>query len=261
MSGRLPKRSTRRVRSSAGSNREAGNRSRGEVAATFTAPEWLGDDKVFTPLGYEPGYDYPLLVWLPDSSGPSFDLGRVMRRLSLRNFLAVQPAAPTACTGDIPAGNREAGVWRAIDRVCERASVHPDRIYLIGQGLGGSDAFRIACRHPQAFAGVVSLGGHFPLAESLFARLHDVRRLPMLLCCHRTSSRQDVRSAPCGVPDDVAAHTDRTLRLFHAAGAMLALRIYPGRSDLSKAILGDVNRWLMDEVCGTATPVRSTCVS
>jgi phospholipase/carboxylesterase len=261
MSGRLPKRSTRRVRSSPGSNRGAGPRKRDDGAATFTASEWLGDDKVFTPLGYEPGYDYPLLVWLSDPAGPTFDLGRVMRRLSLRNFLAVQPAAATDSAGGIPAGNREAGVWRAIDRVCERASVHPDRIYLIGHGAGGSDAFRIACRHPQAFAGVVSLGGPFPLSESLFARLHDVRRLPMLLCCHRQPPRQDERSGPGGPADDIAAHTDRTLRLFHAAGAMLALRIYPGRNDLSKAILGDVNRWLMDEVCGTATPLRSTCAS
>ena len=269
MSGRLPKRSTRRPRANAGSKRSGGPRLRAGDGTTFTAPEWLGDDRVFTPLGYEPGYDYPLLVWLSDPAGRPFDLGRVMRRLSLRNFLAVQPTASAADdSGGVPAGNREAGIWRAIDRVCERASVHPDRIYLIGHGAAGSDAFRIACRHPQAFAGVISLGGHFPLSESLFSRLHDVRRLPMLLCCHRMESRRleenAARPAETGLsdgPHDIAAQTDRTLRLFHAAGAMLALRIYPGSNDLSKAILGDVNRWLMDEVCGTSKPLRSICAS
>ena len=46
-----------------------------------------------------------------------------------------------------------------------------------------------------------------------------------------------------------------------AAGAMLAMRIYPGSNDLSKAILCDVNRWLMDEVCGTPAAVHSLSAS
>ncbi|NBW96946.1 MAG: hypothetical protein EBR28_09500 [Planctomycetia bacterium] len=198
--------------------------------------EWLGDDAVFTPQGYEPGYDYPLVVWMPDRSQP-FDLGRAMRRLSLRNFLAVAPDFD-------PRGGCEP-LWDAIERLRDRASVHPRRIYLVGQGRGGSDAFRIACRSPEAFGGVVSLGGPFPLDEGLFARLADVRRMPMLLCTDRAGGPGASRD------------TDRMLRVFHAAGAMLALRIYPGSHDLSRAILADVNRWLMDEVCGTSAPVPS----
>jgi branched-chain amino acid transport system permease protein len=54
---------------------------------------------------------------------------------------------------------------------------------------------------------------------------------------------------------------DTMLRAFHAAGAMLSLRIYPRSEDLSKAVLGDVNRWLMDDVCGTATPIPSAATS
>jgi len=207
----------------------------------FAAPlDWMGPDAVFTPQGYEPGYDYPLLVWIPDRSRP-LDLGRAMKRLSLRNYLAVVPDFDPR-SGDEP-------LWEAIDRMSDRASVHPRRIYLVGQGTGGSDAFRIACRHPDAFAGVVSLGGPFPLAEGLFARLADVRRLPMLWCCHRTAD------------PEVARHTDRTLRVFHAAGAMLAMRIYPGSNDLSPAILADVNRWLMDEICGTSALTPSAAAS
>jgi hypothetical protein len=53
-----------------------------------------------------------------------------------------------------------------------------------------------------------------------------------------------------------ARHADRTLRLFHAAGAALAMRIYAGRHQLSQSILGDVNRWLMDEICGASVPMR-----
>jgi phospholipase/carboxylesterase len=210
--------------------------------APVTADEWLGGDRMFSPLGFEPGYDYPLLVWLPDPDGcEPFHLGRAMTRLSLRNFVAVEPTIDHDLH-DVDALERS--VWQAIDRVRDRVAIHPDRIFLIGTGAGGSAAFRMACRHPQACGGVVSLGGPFPLDEGLFARLHEIRRLPMLLCCHGSNSAAAAR------------HTDHTLRLFHAAGAALAMRIYSGRHHVSQSILGDVNRWLMDEICGASVSMR-----
>lgn len=133
----------------------------------MAADDWLEGDRLFSPQGFEPGYDYPLLVWLPDPDGRgTFNLGRVMTRLSLRNFVAVEPAVDGSCQ-DVDL--LEQSVWRAIDRVCDRVAIHPDRIFLLGTGAGGSAAFRMACRHPQAFGGVVSLGGPFPLDEGLFA--------------------------------------------------------------------------------------------
>lgn len=209
-----------------------------EVSAAVPARR-IAAARLFMPQGYESGYDYPLLVWLADNEG--FDLGRVMTRTSLRNFVAVQPGRPES--GE----DLEDAVWRAIDAIRDRASIHPRRIFLVGRRSAGTAAFRIACRHPDAFGGVVSIGGDFPLAESAFARLREVRRLPMLMCC---------RAAAAGT---AAEQTDRTLRLFHAAGAMLAMRIYPGRRDLSRAVLADVNRWLMDEICGPKPALQSEC--
>ncbi len=193
-------------------------------------------NRVFLPLGYEPGYDYPLLVWLPGTDAGRFDLGRTMARLSLRNYLAVQ--------ADL-AGGAE-GCFQAVERMVDRYSVHSRRIYLIGTGDGGTAAFRIACRQATAFAGVISVGGRFPLGEGLFGRLSDIRTLPMLLCC-TTGSLAD--SAP--MQHDI----DRTLRLFHAAGGLFGLRVYPElagarwRPAASRAVLHDVDRWIMDEVC------------
>jgi phospholipase/carboxylesterase len=224
-----------------GEARPMSNRLSKRTAADTVHPlDWMGTDGLFTPQGYEPGYDYPLVVWLPDRAG-RFDIGRAMKRLSLRNYVAIAPDF------DPRAGHEP--LWEAIERIRDRASIHPQRIYLVGQGSGGTEAFRIGCRHPEAFAGVVSLGGAFPLDEGLFARLADVRRLPMLLCCQRS------------VCPEATCLTDRTLRVFHAAGAMLALRIYPDSKPLSKAILTDVNRWLMDEVCGTSALVPSPAAS
>jgi poly(3-hydroxybutyrate) depolymerase len=239
MSGRRSKRS---LRGSGG--QDAADQPRPPRPAL---PDWMGDARVFLPQGYEAGYRYPLLVWLPAADG--FDLGRAMNRVSLRNFVAVQAAAPAA--GDDIA----APVWDAVDRATARLSIHPERIYLVGQGEGGRAAFRIACRHPTAFAGVISLAGGFPLDEGLFARIADVRRLPMLLCC------------PQAADETAAAQTDRTLRLFHAAGAQLALRIYPAatsdtnRDRASRAMFADVNRWIMDGVCGATESRRAACAS
>jgi len=250
MSSRLPKRTPRTSR---GSRVTAGP----TPSRPLPAPsEWLGDDRLFTPLGHEPGYDYPLLVWLPGTAAAEeparrgrrrgFELGRAMKRVSLRNFVAVEPVLSTDTDRDI--GIEEA-VWRSIDRVSDRIAIHRRRIFLVGHRDGGSDAFRIACRHPREFAGVVSLGGAFPLDEALFSQLADVRRLPMLFCCRRDEAVVQ------------AARIDGTLRLFHAAGAALAMRIYPGGSDLSASILADVNRWVMDEVCGTPAAVHSLSAS
>lgn len=246
MNSRLPKR-----RSRTGSDRRRAATGGSGPHRPDVASEWLGDDRLFTPLGHEPGYEYPLLVWLPETMHAStrkkaFDLGKVMQRVSLRNFVAIQPVIGAE---ESRAVALDEAVWRSIERVRDRIAIHPDRVFLVGQGEGGSNAFRIACRHPREFAGVISLGGLFPLDEGLFAQLADVRRLPMLLCCRRSSVM------------DQAGSTDRTLRLFHAAGAALAMRIYPGSNDLSKAVLADVNRWVMDEVCGKPAVLHSISAS
>jgi len=197
----------------------------------LTAAGLPAGGRLFIPQGYEPGYDYPLVVWLPDPAR-RFDLGRAMIRLSLRNYVAVQPARGGAAT------------WRAIDRVRDRLSIHPLRIWLVGHAAGGTEAFRMACQQPDAFAGAVSLGGPFPLEEAAFARLDEVRRMPLLLCCRAAAVAAD------------AGRFDRTLRLFHAAGGTLAVRIYQRGGDLSRATLGDVNRWLMDETCGATAHLQ-----
>lgn len=183
--------------------------------------------RLFLPQGYEPGYRYPLVVWIPDRQRP-FDLGRAMTRLSLRNYVAIETPAAAA--------DPDAALWEAIDRCRDSASLHPDRIFLLGVGEGGTTALRMACRYAGEVAGGVSLGGPFPLDDGSLSRLPEVRRLPMLMCTDRDRC------------DREAASIDRTLRVFHAAGATLAIRVYPSVQRLTRGVLADVNRWLMDNV-------------
>ena len=45
----------------------------------------------FAPLHYEPGYAYPLIVWLHGRGSDERQLPRVMPLVSMRNYVAVAP--------------------------------------------------------------------------------------------------------------------------------------------------------------------------
>ena len=206
------------------------------LSSDYCVQPQVEQDRVFLPLGYESGYDYPLLVWLPQSNDAAFDLGSTMMRMSLRNYLAVVPAVPSDSES----------CFHAIDAMVDRYSVHPRRVYLVGVEAGGVNAFRLACQNPESFAGVVSVNGQFPVNEGLLGRFDCVRSLPMMLCC---DERANVANS------SMARDVDTTLRLFHAAGGLLSLRVY---RDKSKSrfpqvqladIVSDIDRWIMDEVC------------
>ena len=206
------------------------------LSSDYSVQPQVEQDRVFLPLGYEPGYDYPLLVWLPQSNDAAFDLGRTMMRMSLRNYLAVVP--------DVPSDSESC--FQAIDAMVDRYSVHPRRVYLVGVEAGGVNAFRLACQNPESFAGVVSINGQFPVNEGLLGRFDCVRSLPMMLCCDERANAAN---------SSMARDIDITLRLFHAAGGLLSLRVY---RDKSKSrfpqvqladIVSDIDRWIMDEVC------------
>ena len=102
-------RSKRSVRGS-GAGPTGGRPARPPVAAL---PDWMGSSRVFMPQGHEPGYAYPLLVWLPDGATTAcdtFDMGRAMARLSLRNYVAVLPCEATADPQPVAGGPAAAGV-------------------------------------------------------------------------------------------------------------------------------------------------------
>jgi phospholipase/carboxylesterase len=207
---------------------------------------------IFAPLHYEPNYAYPLLVWLHGPGDDESQLKRIMPHVSLRNYVAI------AVRGPSPA-NRRSGrpgytwtrqqaevalsderVFEAIEMAQARFSVSSGRVFLAGFDCGGTMAFRLAMDHPRHFAGVLSLCGGFPAGRTPLRRLIEARRLPIFLACGRDSSLYP----PSAVCDD--------LRLFHSAGMQVALRQYPCGQEIAPAMLGDMDRWIMEQVAGTA---------
>lgn len=205
----------------------------------------------FTPIHYEPNYAYPLIVWLHADACNEHELRQIMPQVSMRNYVGV---APQGCWQSSRSPGRhgwrqasdlielaESRVADSIAVIQQRFNIHPERIFLAGNGSGGTMAVRIAWNNPARFAGVVSVNGPLPTQQSPLRRVNELRQLPCLLATSRDSKRYPQQRV-C-----------QDLRLLHAAGCTVALRQYPGGDGLTKWMLADVDRWMMELVCGASS--------
>lgn len=203
----------------------------------------------FTPLHYEAGYRYPLLIWLHGAADNEGQLRRVMPFVSLRNYVAIAPRGTRVSEPAMQ--GRELYFWGAtgddfslaVERVfaaLEMArsyyNVHNQRVFLAGFGCGGTMALRIGLTYPESFAGLLSLEGSLPRVGRPFARLKATRQLPIFL----TSGRQS--------KDYAAEQVCHDLRLLNSAGLDVSYRQYPCGHDLSTTMLSDMDRWMMERV-------------
>ena len=202
------------------------------------------DYSLYTPLHYEPKYAYPLIVWLHDHGFNEADAVAMISRISLRNYIAVGPRGTESCVAGgfawIQSGSAiaatEQAVFAAIDGARLQLNVHPQRIFIAGAGQGGTMAFRLAFRHPELFAAVISLNGPLPDGLAPLGRLKACRQLPILW----------TQCAAHHFFDDTLLAEQ--LRLLYTAGFDLTLRQYPQPEPDWPLILPDVNRWIMERV-------------
>jgi phospholipase/carboxylesterase len=203
---------------------------------------------LFAPLHYEQNYAYPLVIWLHGPGDNERQLQRVMPLVSMRNYVSIGPRAPHRVEGgefgyqwtqsDSDVFTAEQCVFECVNLVAERFNIAAGRIFLAGYQCGGTMAFRLGLKHPQRFAGVLSLGGPFPSGNTPLAFLEDARRLPLFITQGRYSTMYPVET------------TCQELRLFHSAGMHVTFRQYPCGDDLLPQMLHDMNVWIMDRVTG-----------
>lgn len=208
----------------------------------------------FGPQHYEPGYAYPLIVWLHTPGADEQQLMRIMPLVSLRNYVAVAPRG-----FDMPAGESggkghgwpqspdhveqaECRVMDAIQAASRKFNLSEKGVFLAGFDSGGTMACRIAMNSPGPFAGVLSICGAFPSGRTPLGRLSQARLLPVFLALGRDSSEY---------PPDKACDD---LRLLHTAGITVTLRQYPCGQQLTEQMLRDVNRWIMQQITTPAEP-------
>ncbi len=232
-----------------------------EPAAPVDAPLDLGrleQDRhdgchfsLFVPLHYERNYDYPLIIWLHGPGDDERQLQRIMPLISMRNYAAIAPRGRPAreCPGDgfiwtqqeSDILGAEQSVFDCLKIAERRFNIASHRIFLAGYQCGGTMAMRIGLKYPRRFAGVLSLGGPFPIGDSPLLLLDQVRHLPLFIAQGRESRSYPVEKS-C-----------RELRLFHAAGMHVTLRQYPCGDELNTLMLHDMNVWLMEQVTGTTS--------
>ena len=199
---------------------------------------------LFSPLHYESGYAYPLIVWLhARGKADERQLMKVMPTVSMRNYVAIAPRGletdsdpeqygwPDSDHGFFEAQKR---IFDCIDIARRKCHINKRRVFLVGCNEGGTMAFQLGLCFPDRFAGIISLGGRFPRGN--LSQLHAIRKLPCLLSVGRESQTLPTQ--------DIA----KDMTLFHTAGMAVTVRQYPGGDGLSIAMLEDVNRWIMERV-------------
>ena len=204
-------------------------------------------------MHYEPGYAYPLVVWLHSDNSSEVELQHVMPHLSTRNYVAVAPRG-----GRRTHGERNVFSWtqdpqqveyaadavsRAIETAKRRLNVNSDQVFLAGYGGGGAMALRLALLSPEDYRGVVSINGPMPRQRQPLGRINDVRDLPLMLVAGLSSQ---------SYPEEELCSD---LRLLHAAGMRLHVVQIPCGDDLDCEMLKQVNHWIMGRVC----PAESVC--
>jgi phospholipase/carboxylesterase len=202
----------------------------------------------FTPVNYEKNYAYPLVVWLHGTASNEHELRQVMPLVSMRNYVGLAPRGTWVDprysgrfgwrqTSDA-IESAAARIASCVDLARKRFNIHPQRVFLVGHGSGGTMALRVAWSEPHRYAAAAAINGPLPTRFTPLGRVNDARRVPCFLAASRDSHAYPDRRV-CG-----------DLRLLHAAGCAVALRIYPGADRLTTTMLSDVNCWLMEHVCG-----------
>jgi phospholipase/carboxylesterase len=209
--------------------------------------------RTFLPIGYEPNYPYPLLVFLHGHGGNEERVLKLAPRMSRRNYVAIslrgphlvqrpnrdRPGFGWAADGDAD-GMIEDYVINAIEQTRRDYHVHSERIYLAGVCEGASIAYRLGLTFPEKLAGVIALNGNMPMPgqnRPLF-RLPELRQLRVMIAHGSANSK---------VPVGLAR---RDYQALYAAGLDVRMKTYPTTHRLHPDMLRDVNRWVMRQVAG-----------
>ena len=214
---------------------------------------------LFGPLHYEPGYAYPLIIWLHGPANDERQLRRIMPLISMRNYVAVAPRGLCQIGKNGPFGfgwpqsvdaleQAEQRIFHALQTAAKKFHISRKKVFLAGFDQGGTMAFRVALSQPQHFAGVLSLSGRFPSGRTPFGNLGSARKIPIFLASGRDSDEYQ------------AEEVCQNLRLMHTAGMSITLRQYPCGHEITPQMLADIDRWIIEQITDSsqsAQPVKN----
>lgn len=194
---------------------------------------------VYLPENYEPGYAYPLVIWLHGDGGSEEDIQLVMPLVSERNYIGMAIRAPSESWGEaVHAGTREfeEDLHATVCRLRSQLHVHSERIYLAGFGAGATMAMQTLLNRPEWFAGAAMMGGQIPSAPYPVAQLNGLRGKRVFW----TAGDSD-RSIP-------VESTGHALRMLHVAGMQTTIRTFEGGHQIVGGMLDGLNHWIMQGI-------------
>jgi phospholipase/carboxylesterase len=201
--------------------------------------------RTFLPVGYEPRYPYPLLVFFHGHGGNEEQILRLAPRLSRRNYICISLRGPkmlgTRSDGrpgyawaDDPSETAiEDYMLRAVEQTRRNYHIHSERIYLAGFGEGATLAYRLGLTFPEKLGGVISLNGIMPREDRPLLRLPEIRQLRVFI-------GHGIANAV--VPLSLAK---ADFRLLYTAGLSVEMYTYPATHRLHPDMLRDINRWII----------------
>jgi len=200
--------------------------------------------RTYLPTGYEPKYAYPLLVLFHQSGSSAEEAIKLAPQMSDRNFVMVSIESPSPSrewnAEAVDNSTLSAYVRDAVMQTRRTYHIHSERIYLVGINDGCDAAYQAAFDLGEQVAGVVAVNGNLPqrVAGQPLFRWDRVRQLKVMIA--RNQTNQDAI---------------REARLLDTVGANVTLRAYNTALAVHSVMLGDVNRWVMQQV--VSAPVRT----
>jgi phospholipase/carboxylesterase len=207
------------------------------LATPVDEPPQLSAGDVYIPEAYEPNYAYPLIVWLLDETDHAAELPRRMAQISTRNYFG----AALRCT--VPAADDLDAFAMLQQRLADLAlqvrrefHIHSERIFVAGFDRHGTAALQLCLARPEWLAGAAVLGAPLPEMPRLLQRFRDLRGKRVFLA---TGEHDAVTSA-----DDLR----RTSRLLYTAGLRTCGRVFDAGHEITRSMLVEVDRWVMQEI-------------
>lgn len=151
---------------------------RAETAGVFNPREFLGlQYRFYVPERMQPGARYPLIVWLHDIAGVGNDnLRQIEDTNDAGSHIWIQPEIQAKHPAFVVAPQCPIGwlwvnflsrtpsrkLWIAvklIDAIKREYPIDPDRVYIVGQSMGGYAVWALLGARPNDFAAAIPVAG------------------------------------------------------------------------------------------------------
>lgn len=196
---------------------------------------------IFLPENYEPGYAYPMIVWVSEHGLEPLRLLNNTPLVSTRNYLATCVTVDRPGSGASPldeVADLAESVESSVAEVTEEYNIHPRRIHLVGFDEAATLSLELLLTRAEWFAGAYLVGASLPRVRIPVARYRHLRGKRVVLA---------VRDARC------AGASSELARLLRAAGIDVQTVCHPTRNRVAPKMLQHINHWIMEGICSGGT--------